>query len=82
MKKKHIEKDAPFIAVGFSMGANILTKYLGEEGPACPLTAAVSIANPYDFVATNGHITHCWFRKRVYNATITKNLLHKFFHEV
>ncbi|TFY70490.1 hypothetical protein EVG20_g2522 [Dentipellis fragilis] len=37
----------------FSMGANALTKYAGEEGDACPLSAIVSVANVWDFVRGN-----------------------------
>lgn len=38
------------MAVGFSLGANILVKYLSEEMDNTPLFAAVSVANPFDFV--------------------------------
>ncbi|KAI7825057.1 Alpha/Beta hydrolase protein [Kickxella alabastrina] len=39
---------APLAAVGFSLGGNILTKYLGEQGENCKLTAATTICCPYD----------------------------------
>ncbi|RLN67517.1 hypothetical protein BBJ28_00025309 [Nothophytophthora sp. Chile5] len=35
------QKEA-FLGVGFSMGANVLTKYLGEQGTSSALTAGVS----------------------------------------
>ncbi|RHY72845.1 hypothetical protein DYB30_010017 [Aphanomyces astaci] len=70
------------MGVGFSLGANILLKYVGEEGASCVLTAAVSVANPFDFVVTNLHITHSWFHRLVYNAAMTKNLLKMVFDEV
>jgi len=41
---------APLMAVGFSLGANILVKYLGEEEESTPFVAACSVANPFDFV--------------------------------
>jgi predicted alpha/beta-fold hydrolase len=34
-------------AAGFSLGGNLLCKYLGEVGAACPLAAAVSVSNPF-----------------------------------
>ena len=34
-------------AVGYSLGGNVLLKYLGEEGEACPLRAAVAVSVPY-----------------------------------
>ncbi|KAI7825055.1 Alpha/Beta hydrolase protein [Kickxella alabastrina] len=35
-------------AVGYSLGGNILTKYLGEQGKNCKLSAAITICCPYD----------------------------------
>ncbi|KAI1763027.1 AB-hydrolase YheT [Hypoxylon sp. FL1150] len=37
----------PLFGLGFSLGACILTNYLGEEGAATPLKAAVVVANPW-----------------------------------
>jgi predicted alpha/beta-fold hydrolase len=44
---------APLVACGFSLGANMLCKYLGEMGSACPLRAAVSVSNPCDLQAAS-----------------------------
>ena len=33
-------------AIGFSLGANALLKYVGEQGAACPLRAAVAVSPP------------------------------------
>lgn len=38
-------------AVGFSLGGNVLLKYLGEEGEAAGLRAAVAVSVPYDLSA-------------------------------
>ncbi|KAJ1901215.1 hypothetical protein LPJ81_003791 [Coemansia sp. IMI 209127] len=40
--------DAPLVGVGFSLGANLLTKYLGEQGDKSPLVGAVAICCPFD----------------------------------
>lgn len=37
----------PFAAVGFSLGGNLLLKYLGEGRPPIPLQAAVAISVPF-----------------------------------
>nr|CAB3447388.1 unnamed protein product [Digitaria exilis] len=37
-------------AVGWSLGANILVRYLGEESDKCPLSGAVSLCNPFNLV--------------------------------
>jgi len=47
----HIQRTYPrstLLACGWSLGANILIKYLAEEGQASPLSAAVSMCNPFD----------------------------------
>ncbi len=39
-------------AVGYSLGGNVLLKFLGERGRAQPLRAAVSVSAPIDLAAT------------------------------
>ena len=41
------EPDTPLFAVGWSLGGNVLLKYLGEEGDRTPLTAAVAVCAPF-----------------------------------
>jgi predicted alpha/beta-fold hydrolase len=41
------------LAAGWSLGANILLRYLGEDGSGTPLQAAVSMCNPFDLVRSN-----------------------------
>ncbi|MBV6289120.1 hydrolase [Pseudomonas aegrilactucae] len=38
---------APLYAVGYSLGGNVLLKYLGEVGAASPLQAAVAVSVPF-----------------------------------
>ena len=38
-------------AVGYSLGGNMLLKYLGEEGAAAPLRAAAAVSVPIDLAA-------------------------------
>lgn len=44
------------IAVGYSLGGNMLLKYLGEEGAAAPFMAAASVSAPIDLAATTRRI--------------------------
>lgn len=46
----------PLAAIGFSLGGNALLKFLGEEGEAAPLAAAVAISVPYDLDAGERHL--------------------------
>lgn len=40
-------------AVGYSLGANMLLKFLGERGRGSPLGAAISVSAPIDLAATS-----------------------------
>ncbi len=42
-------------AVGYSLGGNMLLKYLGEAGAGSPFRAAASISAPIDLAATSRH---------------------------
>jgi len=50
---KRMDRDAPLFLVGNSLGANLVTKYLGEEGLAGTLPsnvlAGISLGNPFSF---------------------------------
>ena len=48
------------VAVGYSLGAAMLLKYLGEEGSRAPLAAAATVSAPIDLAAT----CHCMMRPR------------------
>ena len=40
--------DGPIVAAGYSLGGNVLLKYLGETGNASPLRAGVAVCVPLD----------------------------------
>jgi len=46
------EPDVPLHAIGFSLGGNVLLKWLGEQGAASVLAASAVISVPYDLDAT------------------------------
>jgi len=46
---KRTRPNSDLYAVGFSLGANLLTKYLGEEGDKCFLAGACTVSNPWNF---------------------------------
>ncbi|WP_111747622.1 hydrolase [Salinisphaera orenii] len=43
--------DAPRVAVGYSLGGNMLLKYLGERGDNSALAAAAAVSVPFDLAA-------------------------------
>ncbi len=42
----------PLFAVGFSLGGNVLAKYLGEQGQSSHLTGAAVVSAPFDLSAS------------------------------
>ncbi len=44
---------SPVAAIGYSLGGNVLLKYLGEEGRDTPLAAAIAISTPLDLAAAS-----------------------------
>ncbi|TXL71649.1 alpha/beta fold hydrolase [Vineibacter terrae] len=65
------------VAVGFSLGGNVLLKYLGEEGAAAPLRAAVAVCAPIDLSATCQHMLRPrnWFYHRYIIAMMKREAL-------
>jgi predicted alpha/beta-fold hydrolase len=43
--------ERPIGALGFSLGGNVLLKFLGERGAGAPLAAAAAVSVPYDLAA-------------------------------
>jgi len=68
----------PLYAIGFSLGANILTNYCSEEGDACVLEAAVACCNPWNLELCNTELQRTWLGLEVYARTMGKNLMSLF----
>ena len=49
--------NAPLLGVGFSLGAGVLTRFVGEEGENCRLTAACVLACPWDNVKNSDKLS-------------------------
>ncbi|KAJ2893835.1 hypothetical protein GGI21_005373, partial [Coemansia aciculifera] len=74
-----VKPNKPTVGVGFSLGANILCKYMGEEGEKCPFIAAISVGNPFDIDATMNAMSKPSFKNRyLYAAKLTKKLVNGF----
>ncbi|KAI0637069.1 AB-hydrolase YheT [Trametes polyzona] len=65
---------APLIGVGFSLGANVLTRYLAEEGEKSRLVAGCALACPWDLVASSDHLQNHFFHRHVYSSGMAQNL--------
>ncbi|CDS06696.1 hypothetical protein LRAMOSA09223 [Lichtheimia ramosa] len=79
---KHIQKvlpeGTPLMGIGYSLGSNILVKYLGEEGDKTPFKAAVSVANPFDFLNSSLALDRHYFTRTIYSGTMAGNLKRAF----
>jgi len=63
------------VAVGYSLGANVLLKYLGELGRDAGLVAAVSISAPIDLKATQ--LCMMRVRNRLYHRYVLARMKHE-----
>ncbi|KZT22921.1 AB-hydrolase YheT [Neolentinus lepideus HHB14362 ss-1] len=67
----HTFPGSSIFGLGFSLGANTLTKYVGEEGPDCPMSGIVSLANVWDFARGSPHIEYgSWMNRFIYDFVL------------
>ncbi|KAK7526498.1 alpha/beta hydrolase fold family protein [Phyllosticta citriasiana] len=64
----------PLFGIGFSLGANILTNYLGEEGENCQLKAAVVCSNPWNLEVASWGLRKSWLGLEVYQRFMGNNM--------
>jgi len=73
---KHIKSkysQSPVLGAGYSLGANILTKYLGEEKSQSQIMGAVSVSNPFDLREASEYSRSSW-SNGFYSKILTRDL--------
>ncbi len=77
------EKCQQIAAVGFSLGGNVLLKWLGELGKDSPLCAAVGISVPFELSKTATRIQRGFSRvyQRHFMRTLCQKVRDKFEHQ-
>ncbi|KAJ2786951.1 hypothetical protein GGI15_001112 [Coemansia interrupta] len=71
----------PLFGLSFSLGANIMAKYIGEEGERCPLVAGIIVGNPYDMYKVIQHLDSRFLSpNKIYDIAIL-NFLKTAFNE-
>jgi predicted alpha/beta-fold hydrolase len=65
--------NAPLGLLGASLGANMVIKYLGEEGDKTPVKGAVTIGSPYDMLIVDRFMNRSPIQK-VWNFLMTGGL--------
>lgn len=65
-----------YAAVGFSLGGNVLLKWLGESGPEAPVEKAVAISVPYRLADAAERMNHGF--SRIYQYHLLSRLKRKY----
>eukprot|EP00884_Botryococcus_braunii_P009089 jgi/Botrbrau1/18181/Bobra.53_1s0048.2 len=69
-----VSKDSPILLGGFSLGGNILAKYLGEEGSEVPVVAAFAVGQPFDLVACDQFMRSGPLNQHFYSRGMAEHL--------
>ncbi len=64
--------DRPLATVGYSLGGNVLLKWLGEQGESAPVRAAVAVSVPYDLASCQRKLDRGF--ARIYRNHLLGNL--------
>lgn len=73
-----LQPEAPLVGVGFSIGGNILAKYLGEVGTNTPLIGAATVSNPYNLVWCSRNMQRNWMNYYLYRPLLLSMLKNLF----
>lgn len=60
------------VAIGYSLGGNMLLKYLGERGSDVPLKGAIAVSAPLDLAGTARRLM--WRRNALYQSYLLRHL--------
>lgn len=71
-KLRALYPNTPIAAVGYSLGGNVLLKWLAEDGDQCPLAAGVAVSAPMDLHACSRRINSGF--SRVYQRHLLQSL--------
>ncbi|EIN07419.1 AB-hydrolase YheT [Punctularia strigosozonata HHB-11173 SS5] len=74
----HLYPNAPLMGIGFSLGANVLTRYLAEEAQDSRLNSGCILACPWNLLANSRKLEGTWFYRTVYSRAMGGNLARLF----
>ncbi|KAF8628399.1 hypothetical protein AX15_003923 [Amanita polypyramis BW_CC] len=66
---------APLLGIGFSLGANVMTRYAAEEGEKSRLRSCCTLSCPWDLLRNNASIMSTFLGRRVYSRGMGNNLI-------
>jgi len=65
-----------YAAIGYSLGANVLLKYLGEQGESARLEKAVAVSTPFDLHAASKKLNRGF--SRIYQRHLLKHMRRRY----
>ncbi|KIL00421.1 hypothetical protein PAXRUDRAFT_821713 [Paxillus rubicundulus Ve08.2h10] len=66
---------APRLGLAFSLGANVMTRYVAEEGERCRLKSACVLACPWNLTANTKKLSSTYIGRHVYSRGMGQNLV-------
>ncbi|KAG8217497.1 Alpha/Beta hydrolase protein [Butyriboletus roseoflavus] len=67
--------DAPLLGLSFSLGANVMTRYIAEEGEHCRFQSACVLGCPWDLAANVRKLDSTYIGRYVYSRGMGQNLV-------
>ncbi|TFK76467.1 AB-hydrolase YheT [Pluteus cervinus] len=71
---EHRYPSAPLLGLGYSLGANVLTRYIAEEGENSRLISGCALACPWDLEENNHSLLNSFLGTQVYQKGMGGNL--------
>ena len=66
---------APLLGAGFSLGANVMAKYVGEEGDKCVLRSVICVSCPFDLQRSTDYLEGPGTMNRRYTENMARGLV-------
>ncbi|KAE9384992.1 AB-hydrolase YheT [Gymnopus androsaceus JB14] len=66
---------AILLGLAFSLGSNIMTRYIAQEGEKSRLASVCVLANPWNLAANSDILSGTFIGRNVYNKTLGTNLM-------
>jgi len=74
--------DSVLLAIGYSLGGNVLLKWCAETGKQNPLNAAIAVSVPYRLAVASTTLDHKNFFSRLYRWRLLRSLKNKVLRKV
>lgn len=71
--------DSSLHGIGFSLGASVTARYLGEQGDKSLMSSGCVLGCPWNVVDMSHALEDGFFKSRIYSAALGQNLIRMFF---